>query len=323
LPISRACCGPDAWRGLLAAVALLALSALPLSASDGQEKEPQFSVRVNLVALDVEVLDREGRPVTGLLRDDFLIQEDGEAREISSFAYVSDRAVSLSVVLDTSAVTPERLSLSKQFISLLAHVLGREDELALYTFDYKDAYREQGFSTDRRTLVETLENIGVTSRRKRTFFKDLMGTAPRMGLCIDMALRAGNQAGRERKALLVVSNRWKGLGQATLEHVRETGWPVFMLSFTGDKEAFATLEQDESTRGDLARESGGRQFSAEGGEMAQICRSIAYALKNHYTITYLTEAADEGEKERRIDVSIRGRDCIIHTRRSYVSDRSR
>lgn len=46
---------------------------------------PVFGAAVELVRLDVIVLDREGKPVTGLNRDDFIVEEGGERHAIETF----------------------------------------------------------------------------------------------------------------------------------------------------------------------------------------------------------------------------------------------
>lgn len=309
------------WKGRIAYTLLLVASAAPVQAFQGlhpQEKQSQFSVRVDLISLDVEVLNQNGEPVHGLMRDDFAIREDGKPREISSFAWVAGQRVSLTVILDTSAVTTEKLSLAKEYILLLAHLLAPEDEICLYTYDYTDAWLEQNFTRERLALFEALENIGVTSGRKRTFFRELFGPEPRAGLGIDVALLNASKGSNERKALLIVSGRHKGLGEATDDHVSSSACAVYFLSLSGTAETVAELEADSSDKGRLARESGGRQFVAQGQDMTGVCRTIAYALKNHYTITYLTEIGALPQGPRRIEVLLPGRDCIIHARRSYA-----
>jgi VWFA-related protein len=57
---------------------LLASAALP-------QEPPTFSTRVELVRIDVVVLDRDGRPVTGLTAADFEVTDEGRDREIVSF----------------------------------------------------------------------------------------------------------------------------------------------------------------------------------------------------------------------------------------------
>ena len=64
--------------------AVLALMTVP---SGGQEPAPPpvFGVEVDIVRLDVVVLDDDGEPVTGLTADDFVIEEDGQTRDVVSF----------------------------------------------------------------------------------------------------------------------------------------------------------------------------------------------------------------------------------------------
>ncbi|HEY2944574.1 MAG TPA: VWA domain-containing protein [Vicinamibacteria bacterium] len=56
-----------------------------------QPSPPTFPAAVELVTVDAVVLDREGRPVPGLARDDFVVTEDGKPLEIVSFeAFVAE-----------------------------------------------------------------------------------------------------------------------------------------------------------------------------------------------------------------------------------------
>jgi len=292
--------------------------ALRLGAGAQQQPPPKIAVRVDLVALDVEVLDPQGEPVTGLQRNDFIIRENGIPREISSFAWVSGQPISLTAILDTSAVTPNSLSIAKEFIVLLAHLLARQDEVCLYSFDYRDAYLEQDFTGDRPLLLRALENIGVTPPKKRSFLRGLFGKPPRAGLSIDVALLNASRGRNQRKALIFVSNRFRGLGQATLDHVLESGVPVFLLSLVGEENDPTATDRGDSSQRQIVRESGGREFLADGASITSVCRSIAYALKNHYTITYPTEIGPPDRTPRRIEVAVPGQDYVIHARRSYA-----
>lgn len=79
------------------ALALLALvlAAGPRAAAQGPEDLPPLveEITVDVVDVDVVVTDRNGNPVNGLTRDEFILYEDGEQREISNFyAFVQGRA---------------------------------------------------------------------------------------------------------------------------------------------------------------------------------------------------------------------------------------
>lgn len=68
---------------------VLALSAF-LPAVSGlagpQDQAGQFRGRVVLVPVDVRVVDRAGRPVTGLMKEEFVVLQDGEPQDIVVFA---------------------------------------------------------------------------------------------------------------------------------------------------------------------------------------------------------------------------------------------
>jgi hypothetical protein len=72
---------------LLPLLAALALTA-GLAADDDQAPASDLfvdHVTVEVVNVDVTVTDRDGRPITGLSADDFVVLENGEERPISNF----------------------------------------------------------------------------------------------------------------------------------------------------------------------------------------------------------------------------------------------
>jgi len=303
------------------AISLLALLLVAVAHSGQKEQQPKFGVRVNLVSLDVEVLDPVGKPVLGLEKTDFAVSENGKAMEVSNFAWLSDRPVSLAMVLDTSAISAEKLTVCKTFLRVLAHVLGRSDDLCLYTFDTRDAYLEQEFTSSRPLIMDALENIGVPAGGSGGILRELFGRTPPTGLAIDLALKKLQAASNGRKALLLVSNRFRGLGPATVDHVRQSGCTLLTLGFDNKAALLITLGGDKISRNQLMKESGGRQFSAETPDIPEVCRQIAFSLKNYYALGYLTEITDGDTKARHIDVRIPGRDVVVHFRRSFQPER--
>lgn len=285
-----------------------------------QKELPKFNVRVDLVSVDVEVLDRKGKPMVNLDRNDFVVKENGSGMEITNFARLADRPVSLVVVLDTSAIPQAKLVVAKQFIFQLIHLLHREDEICLYTYDNNDAYLEQGFTRDRGKLIDALDNIGVPSSRRHTLLNDLFGPSSQIGLGIDFGLAAAKKGAYGKKALLVISDRFKGLGPATVEHVEESGVTLLTLSFSNTANAILSLGGDAISKRQLMRESGGREFAGDKGDITEVCHAVAYSLKNHYHIGYLTKFPEPSEK-RHIEVLVPGQECQVYSRRSYISPR--
>src|SRR3954454_7497508 len=84
-------------KGLAACAAVLLLAA---GASAQEQQPPQqpprttFKSRVDLVPVDVNVLDKSGRPVSDLPSTDFSLTVDGQPRRIASAQFISvERAI--------------------------------------------------------------------------------------------------------------------------------------------------------------------------------------------------------------------------------------
>src|SRR5947207_1014603 len=83
--------------GLIVAILLL----LPLHA-DQRPQPYSLSVNVDLVVLNVRVLDKDGKSVTGLSKEAFHVEEDGKPQSVSLFVG-EDSPATIGLVLDSSA----------------------------------------------------------------------------------------------------------------------------------------------------------------------------------------------------------------------------
>jgi hypothetical protein len=297
----------------------ITLLALLLPASYPQKKsKPHFNVEVNVVSLDVEVLDPQGRAIHDLHQSDFVVKENGAPVEISNFAMLSDLSLSVVVSLGTGFMPQENLSLAKNAILQLIHMLKPEDEICFYTFDQRDAYLEQDFTRDRSKIIRALDNIGVPSRSRRPGkFAGSFATPPQVGLGIDLGLAAAKKGAYKRKALLLIRDRVESLGPASLEHVRKSGCSLIALGFSEDSKNRLALISDQSGEKQLILGSGAGQASDKNEDVTELCRTIVHLLLSRYSITYYT-SLKEGKRARQIEVLVPGRECRVLAQRSYV-----
>ena len=79
------------WLTALGGLGALALALPAPSSGQATAQTPVFPAAVDLVRLDVVVLDEGGRPVTGLSREDFVVEEDGRRQAVESFEPVAVR----------------------------------------------------------------------------------------------------------------------------------------------------------------------------------------------------------------------------------------
>ncbi len=74
--------------GLTLLAALAAAAQDPAPQGSPTQKTPVFEVGVDLVAVDVSVVDSQGRPVLGLAPEDFELEVDGHPRVVASTEYL-------------------------------------------------------------------------------------------------------------------------------------------------------------------------------------------------------------------------------------------
>ena len=84
------------WGGRFAAFLACVAAAAPVARGSARQEPPPapepapptFSREVELVRVDVVVTDKSGRPVTGLTKDDFTLNDEGKAQVIETFESV-------------------------------------------------------------------------------------------------------------------------------------------------------------------------------------------------------------------------------------------
>ncbi|MBL8294135.1 MAG: VWA domain-containing protein [Bryobacterales bacterium] len=156
-----------------------------------------FRSDVSLIRVDVQVLDRQNRTITGLHQEDFVLREEGQTREIRNFA---SEEVPLDVVLllDVSrSMRPhiERIAAAANEAML---VLGRQDRVGIMVFDRQV-----------RTRMRLRQSVGDLGHEMRQLLDDEDFNG---GTDITRALyEAGRYLGREarreaRRAIVIVTD---------------------------------------------------------------------------------------------------------------------
>ena len=152
-----------AFRALVFSVAVALLCSG--NAVVGQAQDPDETIRttVSVVQLNVGVVDRQGRAVTSLSRNDFAVYEDGVKQSISSFepAYAP---FSLVLLLDMSGSTVSFRQQLKLASTRFLDALAPEDRVAVIQFKAK-IRKLTDFTTDRRKAayaIDIAEGAGET-----------------------------------------------------------------------------------------------------------------------------------------------------------------
>lgn len=107
---------------------VLALTALAAAQQPPSDQRQTFRSRVTLIPVDIRVVDREGRPVTDLKREDFTIVEDGVPQRIAHFSFqqLAPGAKPVDDELPVRRSSREELAPQAQRVFLLVMGRGRQ-----------------------------------------------------------------------------------------------------------------------------------------------------------------------------------------------------
>ncbi|HJP94386.1 MAG TPA: VWA domain-containing protein [Pyrinomonadaceae bacterium] len=173
---------------------LLSLAVLALFAvvqANAQDPDEIIRTETSLVQLNIGVVDKQGRAVTSLTKDDFVVYEDGVKQSIQHFEPV-DAPFSLVLLLDMSGSTVnfrQQLKLASQrFLDALAP----EDRVAVVQFNAQ-VKSLTGFSVDRKKTAYAIE---IAQGAGETHFYD----------ALKYALKELEKEGKRRKAIVVLTD---------------------------------------------------------------------------------------------------------------------
>ena len=208
----------------LAALVVFAAGSTDLA---GQNPPDEFRFRsgVDLVNVTATVVDRNGRFVPGLKREDFIVYEENQLQDVTHFS--NERVpVSLGLVLDTSgSMVGEKLASALDAVDrFLTKLLSPEDEIFLYTFNNQPDLLHD-WTTDRQRLTRSIRRINASG-----------GTAMLDALAEAVPLA---QTGQHRKrAVVLISDGNDTDSQTSLSEVkqmiRESEVMVYAIGIDGN-----------------------------------------------------------------------------------------
>ena len=122
------------------------------------EDEDVVRVDTDLVVCDVLILDPQGRTISGLTKDDFIVKEDKQTQEVGSFSLGDSDAVPRSIVLiiDYSGSQLPYVITSVEAAKTLVDKLNPRDRMALVTDDVKLLV---DFTSDKPLLKAKLDSL--------------------------------------------------------------------------------------------------------------------------------------------------------------------
>jgi Ca-activated chloride channel family protein len=259
---------------------------------------------VQFVELYTTVLDRAGRPVQGLAREDFRVLEQGAPQEILRFEQVRDLPIHAGILLDVSASMGESGSLDparEAALQFFQQILRPKDRAAVVTFN------------DRPNLAVQFTNELAVLGGGLAGLKAERGTALWDSLIFSLYYFNGIKG---QKALLVLSDgkdeSSRFAFEDTLEYARRAGVTIYAVGL-----ALPTGEpRQKLTR--IAEETGGRSFFIDSTDaLAGIYARIEEELRSQYLIAYQSASADTSGAFRKVDLQVLRRELEAKTMTGY------
>lgn len=272
--------------------------------SRGAPLHGTFRSRTDLVALQVAVVDKDGRPVPDLRREDFAVFEEGVPQAVTLFA-TSSAPLDVMLLLDASGSMQERMASARAAAVELLHTLRRGDRAALILFN--DHVRMAQALTEDRGLVEAAILKATPSG----------GTALYESLYIalrQLALARPPDGEIRRQALVILSDGADTTSrnvnqQDVLDVARRSAVTIFTIvpASEVELEPYERVTRDapgaEFNLRTLARETGGRAFTpARAEDLSGAYRQIADELGQQYWLAYLAPTSTGGF--RRVSVQV-------------------
>lgn len=265
----------------------------------GPAEEPfVMNIEVSLVNLFVSVVDRKGRVVRGLEKDEFYLWEGGERREISHFATDPDAPLSVAVMLDVSGSMGlmRKLENSRLAVERLVDGLHDPDEAALFTFAGTSAESVVPFTDERERLVRAVEALKPYG--KTALYRAIGDVPELMGEPL------------HRQAILLLTD---GIDNCSRQPLKEMlgvlagrRVPIYTICFARNffpggrsSEEYIRIPVLKS----IADKSGGGYLEASGPEeLAEGIKGILRELRHQYLLGF--QPGDPGAAADRLDIRL-------------------
>jgi VWFA-related protein len=336
-------------------------SAPATTADNGPEEYGEgdtIRVDTTLVSLPVSVMDRDGKFIPNLRKEDFHIWENGVEQQVAYFAS-TEKAFTVALVIDTSGSTKFVLTEIQDAAIAFVEQLRPDDQVMVFSFsDRIRNLTSNGPTSDRFELRDAIRRANVGSGTKlydavdliiNQHFNHIPGRKA-MVLFTDGVDTTSNRASYETTVrdaeevdALIYPVLWD-----TYEFLNGGRWPGGRgggnTNSSGNKaidELFKVIlggginigggggggaagtsreEYDLGNRylHDLARVTGARLYQAENENFAFAFRSVAEELRRQYSLGYYPKNKPNAGERRGIRVRVDRPELVVRTRDSYV-----
>lgn len=319
----------------------------------GEVDNEIIRVETNLVTFPVSVLDRDGRFISGLQKQDFQIFENGVEQKIDSFASV-EQPFTVILMIDVSPSTNYQIEEIQDAAIAFVNQLRRDDKVIVISFDEKvrvlspptnnrnvlrDAILESRFG-DGTSLYDAVDYVlaqqlrQIQGRKAVVLFTDGVDTTSRRAdyqstvreteevdaLFYPIRFDTYNSMHDNGGNRNPFPSRRRG-GNTGLGGILDIllGGNI-QIGGGGMGNAGSSRAEYETGRRyleELARNSGGRNFEAN-NDLNAAFTGIAEELRRQYSIGYYPEVVGQKGERKQIRVRVKRPNLVVRAKNSYI-----
>ncbi len=292
--------------------AVLVLAAV----ATGSAGQTPFRVQTELVRIDV-LVERNGRPVAGLVASDFVIEDNGIRQRVQLLP--AAEAVAVSTVLDVSgSMTPAMMTNAEAGVRAVMAALGDRDRHALYAFAgdvRRIALPAALTSPSPGSLARAIrETSGPRTSLCDALFAAIVHSDVEAGPKMLTVLTDGrnNTSWLGARSVIDAANRHETVIYPVAVGAVSSGHPIDVPPMLGN-DALRLLQT-------LAERTGGRVIHGDWSrDLDPVFASLIREYRQRYILSFVPERVDRGDGWHRLAVRLRNRAGKVHARSGYWS----
>ena len=276
-------------------------------------------VDVTLVSVYITALDKDGKFVTDLKNDDFLLLEDGVPQQSSFFGSgAEDLPLTVALLIDNSgSITASNLELASQAGLLILEEMKSTDKMFFVTFRYTTtAIVEPTF--DKSKIMESLKKLSVQYGTTALFDAIHFASGKlnqELGRKI-MILFSDGQDNISRHRLKDLLNEVADSPDITIVSIG-TLVPRSAISGYGMEKDY---ERGRNALNELSDSTGGYSiFPGDQSDLQQSVEKLREFLRSQYTLAFSPSNKKRNGSWRKIEVRCKRRDLRLLYRKGYFA----
>lgn len=270
-----------------------------------QEDDGVIRIETDLVVVNATVTDAAGLAIANLQKKDFILEEDGQPRQIAVFA-AEDAPFAAAILIDASGSMKTKLARARVAASQFIEKMREGDSAAVYGFN---------------NSVEQLQDFSSYKEIAPDLFEIEAKGLTKLYDCLYEALTALEKRSEQRRAVILISDgddsNSEHSDSQVLDYALKIGATVYSVDIA-EANRGASAVRGVGVLKNLSEKTGGQYIKTPGGQqLNEKLLEVSKELRSQYTIGFYPEKRTKG-KWRKLTVKVISRqDARVRARQGY------